>query len=45
MRAMIRALAAVIMAVIVGVLAGCSYYIPPQSGLPSRQNWLEGGGG
>jgi hypothetical protein len=27
------------------VMAGCRNYVPPTTGIPSRQNWLEGGGG
>jgi hypothetical protein len=43
--AMIRGLAVVILAGALLQIVACNQYVPPTSGLPSRQNWMEGGGG
>jgi hypothetical protein len=43
--AMIRGVATLILTAVLLLMAACHQYVPPTSGLPSRQNWLEGGGG
>ena len=41
----LRGFVATVLAFIVLQIAACSNYVPPQSGLPSGRNWMEGGGG
>jgi hypothetical protein len=43
--AILCGLATLILTTVVLQMAACTTYIPPKSGLTSRQNWLEGGGG
>jgi hypothetical protein len=45
MNAVIRGVATLILTAILLQFVACRNYVPPESGLPSRQNWLEGGGG
>jgi hypothetical protein len=42
---MIRGVAALILTVALRLMAACNQYVPPTSGLPSRQDWLEDSGG
>jgi hypothetical protein len=45
MRTMKRYIVAFLMIAVILQMAGCRQYVPPTTGLPSRQDWLEGGGG
>jgi hypothetical protein len=42
---MIRGVATLILTAALLQMAACRDYVPPKTGIPSRQNWLEGGGG
>jgi hypothetical protein len=45
MNTVIRGVATLVLTAVLLQIAACTQYVPPKSGLPSRQNWLEGGGG
>lgn len=45
MNALTRGLALLLLTMGILQMAACTQYVPPTTGLPSRQNWLEGGGG
>jgi hypothetical protein len=45
MNAVMRGVTTLVLTAALLQMAACKQYVPPESGIPSRQNWLEGGGG